>query len=173
MLSGFIDWRGSGEWRRQVSREEGRELPASRWWDFFTGRITWMDRWVCHLSFSTLQLLQLHLCIGAIYSSFGLCSHQCKSNARIHSCCMEEKKQRGSHFTVLTALPTLCVSLCECSWSTTEWSSASGGLLSSKPSSSHRRAPCSITTLTQRTKSSNCGPRWSPGLRWIQIYLFR
>lgn len=67
--------------------------------------------------------------------------------------------------------PLLC--LCVSSWLTTEWNSASGGWLSSKPSSSHPRALCLITTSILRARSLNPGPRWCPSLRWMQICRFR
>lgn len=172
-------WLESWEWMEETGtkgwggREEGADLPASRWWGYFTVWIRQMDRSACHLLFSPLQLLWLYLYVVAIYLSYGLYSHQSKSNAQIHSYCMGRKSREEVILEYWPPAYPLCLcmcALCECSWSTTEWSSASGGWPSSKPSSSRPRAPCLITTSTPRARSLNPGPRWYPSLRWTQTH---
>lgn len=145
--------------------EQGKYLPGSRWWGYFTVWIRLTVLWTCHLSFFTLQ----RLCFIAVLSPF-VCPLVIK---QIHYYSMS--RRGGREEVILEYWPPTSPLLCLCvsSWLTTEWNSASGGWLSSKPSSSHPRAPCLITTSTLRARSLNPGPRWCPSLRWMQICHFR
>lgn len=164
MLSGFIDWRRSVEWRRQVSRvgkkerKAGNCQPAGDETSLLTESHGWIDgSAISHfLPFSCCNSIYvLHQFIRLL-----VCVHTSLNQTHRSIAAVWREKAERKSLCNIDRLPTLCVSLCERSWLTTEWSSASGGLLSSKPSSSHRRALCSIITSTQRARSLNLGPRW-------------